>query len=57
MDATTEKAPYNSWLLTFSKQSKHIHVYVFISIFIPEVFDGISYFHNALQPKTSEYKS
>ena len=55
MDATKEKAPYHSWLLKFSKQWKH--KYVFISIFIPEVFDGISYFQYALQPKASEYKS
>ena len=31
--------------------------YVFISIFIPKVFDGIFLFRNALQPKASEYNS
>lgn len=42
MDGAWKKALYNSWLFIFSEQWKHKHV--FISIFIPKCFDGISKF-------------
>ena len=42
MDATQERALYNSWLLTFSKQWKH--KFLFISISISEGFDCILIF-------------
>ena len=56
MDGAWERALYNSWLLNiFSEQQKH--KYVFISIFIPKFFDGISNFQDALHPKANGHKS
>ena len=55
MDGAWKRALYNSLLFIFSEQQKH--KYVFISIFIPKYFDGISNFQDALHPKARRYKS
>ena len=51
MEGAWERALYNSWLLIFPNQWKQ--KYIFISIFILKLFDGISDFQDALHPKAT----